>query len=256
MRDNTEIRRGVSWWKYGKAYDLLCSINPYYEENLAHFGSWFRSIPLPSGSLVCEIGAGTGNVMMRAAEMRPEVSYVHWDWNSVMNELARTKYGVAGFTNVEIVSKDLALFPAGRGPFDLIIAVNCLYTLGEVGPTLDSIRNSLKPDGMFYCIDIGRPLDTYSWARELFLRSLKQRGFFKTIGLLFRLRQAVIQNKAIDKSQSSGAFWEHSPDSFKRAMEIAGFAILEQGICYRDICDWAICTPAIGKASSTQQFKG
>ena len=238
--DSRKSPSEVSWWKYAEAYDLLCSINPYYQENLDSFRQWFSQLEIRPGSNICEIGAGTGNFLFEAAKLRPDLVFTHWDWNSSMNEIASRKYKTLSATTINVTSSDLAAYPLDQGPFDAVIAVNTLYTLSAPNEFLEKIIESLKVGGVLFCIDLGRPLDTFEWAKDLAKRSLRKDGIVHTLKLVFKLREAIWQNKAIDRSQLTGRYWEHTPEAFRGVMEDVGFEVITQAVCYREKCDLVV----------------
>lgn len=229
----------VSWWEYGQAYDLLCEANPHYADNLSRFSAWFEGLNLNASNSVCEIGAGTGNYLAEAMRLNPNPAFCHWDWNSVMNEQAEAKYRSLD-VSPEIISADIQSFPGDLKNLDVAIAVNSLYTFPHPRLVIDSVFRSLKPGGAFFTIDLGRPLETFGWARDLIMYNIKHRGFAATMKLTYKLRSAIAQNRKIDESQETGTYWEHSTEQFGATLEAAGFEVERLEICYRDKCDLAI----------------
>lgn len=234
----------VSWWEYGAAYDELCSINPHYEDNVSRFRQWCTGVELPANPVICDIGAGTGNYLLEAARAKPESQFYHWDWNSVMNDLAAAKYAEAGF-EATFASQNISDFPGDIPPVDLAIAVNSLYTFPDSKAVISRIFDSIKPGGLLFTIDLGRELDTGSWARDLIAYNIKTRGFTETLKLTYRLRHAIKQNRKIDQSQDDGAYWAHTTTEFAATMERAGFVVERLETCYRDKCDLAVCRKPI-----------
>jgi SAM-dependent methyltransferase len=153
-----------------------------------------------------------------------------------MNAIALQKYRSAG-KEVSIQSCDLRDFPSNGEPFDVIVAVNCLYTLEEPEVVLGKLFDRLEPGGYLFCIDLGRSIDTASWVKELVKHSVNVRGLIHTVRLAISLRQAFLENLSIEKAQNAGKFWEHSPDEFRQLFERRGFSIVQQSVCYRDKCD-------------------
>lgn len=222
----------------------MCSANPYYEENLQTFSRWFASLDLATNSVVCEVGAGTGNFLLQAIKQKPELRYVHIDLNVEMNRIAEEKYASCGH-QVEVLQSDATQLDR-EASFDVVIAVNTLYTMSDYSKALDAIFLALKPDGYFFCIDLGRELDTSSWVRELVKYNIRQRGGWNTAKLVYSLLEVINQNRKIDRAQASGAFRGHSSDSFREMFEAAGFHVIRQGVCYRDKCDLLIARRPAG----------
>ena len=230
----------VSWWNYANAYDLLCKINPYYQDNIESFSRWLASLEFNEPINFCEVGAGTGNFIEAASSVLSDASFFHWDWNSTMNEIASHKYTNARI-EVEIQNTDIRDFPGDLPRQDVLLAVNALYTFPNPHEVLRRAYDLLKPGGWFYTIDLGRPLNTRAWFTDLVCQNVKTIGVVETVKTTYKLRHAVTQNRKIDRSQSDGNYWHHEPEEFQHWLEEVGFQVLEADTCYRDVCDRAIC---------------
>lgn len=235
----------IDWSRYAKAYDYMCAINPYYQENLDLFQEWFRELNLEAGSLVVEVGAGTGNFICRALQVGPDLQYIHWDLDSVMNEVARKKYEVIG-ASVQIVEEDVEKLDQALDRCDVMLAINCVYSFDNPSKFLDDAYECIHPGGYLFCIDLGRPLGIGSWSKHLFWRCVKDYGFLQALVIVYKLKDVILQNRNIDRAQEAGKINEHSLDSFSRQFEASGFTVEKSGVCYWGKCDLVIARKPIG----------
>ena len=169
-----------SWWEYARSYDLLCETNYHYQDLLQKYESWLREEMSSRGLLdkpatICDIGAGTGNFLLRAAKIVPHARLIHWDWNSAMNDLARKKYNKAGIP-VEIVGKRAAELNNVDFNCDVLLLVNALYSMPNRKQVLANCRRIVAPCGKIYIIDTGRPINPMAFGSDLFLYLTKQKG--------------------------------------------------------------------------------
>ena len=101
-RSKTEARKEVRWDEYAEAYDVMCSANPAYTENLDIFNTWIGRLGLPRDAKVCDVGAGTGNYVLEVATRFPESSVIHLDSDPMMNRAASRKYRARGATTSDL----------------------------------------------------------------------------------------------------------------------------------------------------------
>ncbi len=240
----------VRWDEYARAYDVMCISNPAYQNNLALFRSWLDSIELTSKSTVCDVGAGTGNYTLELARRFPSTRVIHLDSDPVMNRTASRKYRNLAAENVEFrVSNVLG---AGFAPqsLDLIVCVNALYTFTGTLSVLEQFRSWLKPSGVLFLLDLGRPMNVADWSKYIIGASLKERGVRATVASFVKGRKAIGQNRLIRREQERGNYWLHSSEEFKTTVSSVGFEITSFQTCYRDVCDLAVCRRVSNSADS------
>jgi len=240
-RTRADARKEVRWDEYAEAYDVMCSANPAYAENLDIFNTWISRLGLPRDAKVCDVGAGTGNYVLEVATRFPESNVIHLDSDPMMNKAASRKYRARGATNVAFATSDArsATFPAAC--FDLIVCVNALYTFDSAERALERFHVWLKPTGYLFLIDLGRPMDVTDWSRYIVASSVKRVGFVETARAFLKGRKAIGQNRLIRREQQHGHYWLHTSDQFAMALQRSGFDIAHAGTCYRDVCDLAVC---------------
>jgi ubiquinone/menaquinone biosynthesis C-methylase UbiE len=242
----------VRWDEYAQAYDVMCSANPAYQKNLTLFREWIAGLHLPQASTICDVGAGTGNYVLELARRFPDARVIHLDSDPVMNRTASRKYSLSGVENVGFASSNASTVDLAPSSLDLIVCVNALYTFAEPSRVLDNFKLWLKPAGYLFVIDLGRPMDVADWSRYIVTSSVKTIGIGATLKAFFRGRKAIGQNRLIRREQELGRYWLHSPADFRVALINAGFEIGRTQICYRDVCDLAVCRKPTQSHLSTQ----
>jgi ubiquinone/menaquinone biosynthesis C-methylase UbiE len=158
-----------------------------------------------------------------------------------MNKTAARKYRSRGFDNIQFEHSSIQEAHFEPESFDLVVLVNALYAFSDPFDALRRINKWLSRRGRLYLIDLGRLMNVTDWARYIIGSSVRSTGVAKTVSSFVRGRQAITQNRSIRLNQDKGRYWVHTADQFKEALEHAGFSIEEQGTCYRDACDYAIC---------------
>lgn len=236
---------GVSWWDYAAAYDLQCEINYHYDELLSHFQNWLQGEYLTTGGIddptVCDLGAGTGNFILKLAEAVPQAKITHWDWNSEMIDRAKAKYSERCL-DVEIVAKDVSEFENDNRKFDLIVMINALYSFPNPEELIATCVNKLNEHGFLYVVDTGRPIDPMGWTIDLTLNAAKNSGIFNAIKTTWQLRNAIQQNKKIEAQGDAGVYWRHNLEDLVNLVESHGLQVSTKNVCYRGIADRVIAT--------------
>ncbi len=118
---------------------------------------------LGRGMRVLDIGSGTGDVAMTAAEVvGPEGAVVGVDVNPAILETARARAGEAGFENVEFVAGDARTLDLG-GDFDALIGRLVLMYMADPADALRQLAVRLRPGGIvaFQEVDFSPYRNTY-----------------------------------------------------------------------------------------------
>ena len=112
-----------------------------YEEKLSRV----RSL-LCATDRVLEVGCGTGGT---ALQLAPGVAYIiATDRSGGMVRIAQSKLGSDAPANVTFRQADASDRVDGQ-PFDAICAFSLLHLVHDVPALLDSVRQQLKPGGLF-----------------------------------------------------------------------------------------------------------
>jgi ubiquinone/menaquinone biosynthesis C-methylase UbiE len=230
----------VSWKSYSAQYDLMAEHNPAYQALLARAEGYFASLPLSPGSVIAEIGAGTGNYSTLAASLCPECQILHIEPDAGMNEVAVRKAWQRGLWNIEFLGTTADSAPLQPSSVDVVVAVHSLYAMPDPLGTIAKIHTWLRPDGQVFACDLGRVLDVSDWFSYLRRSLVSRLGYWKTMGILLSGREVAQQNRRIAQMQRSGAYWTHEPDEYVQVWQKAGFSVLTAEAQYRNYSDLVI----------------
>lgn len=234
----------MDWDAYAEHYDVMCELNPSYQENLGRLTKYVSGWQLPDDANICDLGAGTGNYISALSDLLPNARFTHLDFDPKMNKIARNKYSKGGLANVTLVEQPAQQAVFEPATFDLIVCINALYAISPQTQMLRKIRQWLTSDGLFFVIDFGRKQRTIDWMIYLFRESMKNHQVGTYAKALIESREVIKQNRRSAKGQSTGRYWTHSTSQFGRVLSDCGFAIDELYTCYRGYADLAICRRA------------
>jgi ubiquinone/menaquinone biosynthesis C-methylase UbiE len=158
-----------------------------------------------------------------------------------MTAMASKKYRRAGITHVTFEKRAVQELEIPPETLDLAICVNALYAFPDRSNVLRKLHRWLKPQAVFFVIDLGREMKVAEWTSFILSSSVQEAGLAQTILRLWKGRHAISQNSAIRANQLTGTYWLHHSRDFVSALREAGFEVLESGICYRGYCDFAVC---------------
>lgn len=187
--------------------------------------------------LLLDIGAGTGNFTLTAAEALPETSIIHLEPDKGMNQRFRDKMLKCEFTNIVCIEESFENANIETNSISIVVAVHSLYVLPSPKQALKRLFSWLKPGGCAFFCDLGRVLDISDWRQYLVAQLFRRNSLLKATSLLIRGRSIAQQNRLISKNQKIGVYWRHTPDEFREAIEEAGFHVIRQEIVYRDYSD-------------------
>lgn len=231
----------MDWDAYAEHYDIMCELNPSYQQNLNTLAKYLSRWQLRGDASICDLGAGTGNYIHLLSKLIPEASFTHVDFDAKMNELAAKKYANNSIDSVRIICDYAQRVEFEPESFDLVICVNALYAISPQKQVLNKVRSWLKDDGRFFLIDFGRKQRTMDWAFYLFRESLKRQRVGTYVKALLESREVIKQNRRSTKGQATGRYWTHSTSEFGNTLVDCGFEVEELFPCYRGYADLAIC---------------
>ncbi len=235
------MRQPVNWSAYAGAYDLMAQHNPAYRELLEDFEDQLGHWDVREGSLILDVGGGTGNFSCLAADRLPGSRVVLADASREMLGEATRKARTRGLDNLELLHVDLEATHFEPGSIDYAVCVHTLYTLNRPLELLERIHEWLRPGGAFYVCDVGRVIDTGDWARFLFRELQPRLGLARALHLFWRGRPVATANRHIAAAQRRGCYWVHRPGEFARALRKVGFRSDRQRLAYRGISDLVVC---------------
>ena len=108
---------------------------------------------LERGIDVCDVGCGQGHAINLMAKAYPKSRFTGWDFSEDGIAAARKEAAKLGVTNVTFDTKDVATID-GSQQFDFITVFDAIHDQAQPAIVLKGIADSLRPDGVFLCVDI------------------------------------------------------------------------------------------------------
>ena len=232
----------MDWEMYAEAYDGVCEDNPSYQDILDRLVQRVSSWDLGVTPRICDVGAGTGNFVVRLAQIFPDAEITHLDMDQAMNDRAVEKYARENVTNVTITQQLVQRAQFAEQSFDLIVCVNALYAMEARPIVLQRLKRWLSVGGILFIVDFGRRHSILDWGVYMFRNMVKKYGFVGYVRRSIANFEAVKQNNRLGKGQDSGRYWTHSTIEFGGILRETGFEVRELQSCYRGYADMAVCT--------------
>ena len=172
---------------------------------------------IPMGSRVLDMGCGTGDLSLEAAQMLgPAGEVVGLDFSSKMLAVAEKRYQSLGRPlngHFKFIQKSAEELPLLEKPFDLVVSGFVLRNLPQIDRVLTGVHESLKSGGEVRLLDFTEPRG--SFGRALF------RAHMNTYGALFGRLLFGKDFPAGYMAESAKRF--PKPDEFVQKMKRAGF---------------------------------
>ena len=102
----------------------------------------------------------------------------------------------------------------------------------------------LEPGGSALLVNAGRVIKVLDWQMAIGWHLLRSYGLKKTLQIMKEGKQISQQNAYIRKMQRTGIFWTHTHEAFCRAVQNAGFEILDSKTCFRGDSDFVLARKA------------
>jgi SAM-dependent methyltransferase len=120
------------------------------------------ALPLASGLVerleqgidVADFGTGGGRAINLMARAFPKSRFTGFDISEAGLAIGRAEAKEWGLTNATFEARDSADFVGGSERFDLITALDVIHDLAKPRETLQGIYDSLRPGGIFFCVDM------------------------------------------------------------------------------------------------------
>ncbi|MGI9328723.1 MAG: class I SAM-dependent methyltransferase [Pseudomonadales bacterium] len=231
----------IQWSVYAEHYDAMCSVNPSYESMLTLVLDKVLQLKLPDNARILDVGAGTGNLLLRIARELPDSEIVHLDMDNGMNRWAKKKYDETGISNISIAETQFLSWLPGDQKFDLILSTNALYAIHPHEDALAKLNSLLKKEGNMVLVDFGRKQNTNDWLWYIAKSSIKSNGIKSTAKIFKENWEAARQNRRTTAAQENGYYWLHNTQEFASELIGAGFEVYELERCYRGYSDLAVC---------------
>lgn len=123
-----------------KVAEFMNKGNSNFYEKLQEEVEWFN------GMRILEIGFGNGQHISQFFKKAKDIQYVGVDYSEKMIELASENYPNCQFYLADVIDLDLKDEP----PFDLIISINTVYFINDLGKLAIVLKNHLSKSGFIY----------------------------------------------------------------------------------------------------------
>lgn len=115
---------------------------------------WIAAVPglterLRRGGRVAEVGCGGGRALLSAAAAFPASTFVGYDLDETSLSRARGRARSLGLDARARFERRAAEDSAAAGPFDLVMAFNCVHDMSHPVDALRGVRTALAHDGWF-----------------------------------------------------------------------------------------------------------
>ena len=243
-KTQTPPEKEVDWSSYAQTYDLLLSYNPFYQELYKEVIAVAQAWDIAEGSMIADIGAGTGNYSCTLAKLFPQAEVLHVDRDPGMCQVALQKVQNRGLNNIEIRNEgvdEVFIPPSSLGA---CTCIHALYTFPNPQQVLQNIYGWLTPGGLGIFVDPGRPVRVLDWQIAIARRMIQAHGLRKTLQVMREGKEVSKQNRRAARMQAEGKFWTHSHAEFCEAVIDAGFKILEAHTTFRGISDFVVAKKA------------
>ncbi len=230
--------KSVDWYAYARKYDLLLTYNPFYQEVHQEIMTLVQSWDLPKGSILADLGAGTGNYSVEVARRVAQAQVIHLENNRSMNALAAGK--AAHLMNFQILDRNIGNVDFDAGSLHGLLCINALYTFPEPRAILENMYRWLAPGARAVLVDPGRVMKVLPWTIAITRHLLWRYGLRRTLSVLRDAKSVSEQNAHIRAMQREGTYWTHTHAEFREAVEAAGFTIEDSKTCFRGYCDYVV----------------
>lgn len=111
-----------------------------------------KMLPIKKTDCILDLGAGTGYITIPAAKFVEGLVYA-LDIDSNMLEIINSKAKKENITNVQTLKGNIDEIPLPASSIDLVVASLVLHEVKEVANSLEQIKQVLKEDGHFVCVE-------------------------------------------------------------------------------------------------------
>jgi len=234
----------VDWGRYAEQYDAVTvDLKPAYQ----------RIIKMPLGDelgdlleytnaeLICDLGAGTGNLSIPLAIKYPDSKVVHADFNQRYNDIAKGKAEKDGIDTIDFHladAEDVGKIQERYGrPFDIVFMIHALYAMrsqkdmDKPNRVLKAVYESLRADGRLCVIDIEKEMNLLHLIADGLIAAVKKYGLKRALSLFKEMDQAKHQNANVIRNQRDGTYITQKVDELVGMLDRAGFK--ENNILYK-----------------------
>ena len=242
----------VDWRSYAAVYDVMAEANPAYRALVDDYRRFVGGLRLRPGDVLVDVGAGTGNYTLAAAEAWPQCHVLHVDADDGMNHRARAKRAATGFGNLEIRTAGIDAFDLPDESAALVTAVHSLYTFPDPHAAIAKMFRWLRPGGALFACDPGAPHLQSGAGEAAFDAHVPEDVAGPLAYIERRAREVIRQNRRIGRAVDAGTYWRHDASTFRTAFEQAGFEVAETRSVYRGVSDLVIAQKPVTVARAAR----
>jgi demethylmenaquinone methyltransferase/2-methoxy-6-polyprenyl-1,4-benzoquinol methylase len=155
---------------------------------------------LPKGSRLLDVATGTGDVLLQAEKIRPDLQLVGVDPSHRMLEIAKQKFiktGGPAIQKCELINADARQLPFEANLFDVVTISWGIRNVKPYTQGLQEIKRVLKPGGRLVVLESGQPE-------------------FKVVREFYKVYSRVLPyiGQAFSKFRPAYQYYSHSVDKF------------------------------------------
>jgi ubiquinone/menaquinone biosynthesis C-methylase UbiE len=234
----------VDWERYAQQYDAVTiDLKPAYQTivKMPLRGELEGLLEYTKAQLICDLGAGTGNLSIPLATTYPALRVAHIDSDQTYNDIAKRKAEEAGTRNIDFHladAEDVGRIGEGYGrPFDIVFMTHALYAMrsrndmDKPDRVLKTVYETLRADGRLCVIDIEKEMNLLHLIADGLFSGIKKYGLRRALLLFKQMDQAKHQNANIIRNQRDGTYITQKVDGLVGMLVKAGFK--EDDILYK-----------------------
>ncbi len=132
----------------GPLYNVLIYrvLDRWYDE-------FFRTLPIPRGANILDVGSGAGQATLRLAVQHPEASICGIDYAVSQVRIAQLLQKYRKVHNIEFKMADALRIPFRDDGFDVVVSLGSIKHWLDAKKGLAEIHRVLKSDGFAYIVE-------------------------------------------------------------------------------------------------------
>jgi len=131
-----------------------------------------------TGQKILEVGCGPGFFTIPAARMVEDGTIYALDLYPMMIEIVKKKDKKHRLDNVKTINSPACRTGLNDKSIDLIVCIDVLSDISDIGPTLQEMHRILKSDGILSVYEPHTGLEPGAWKPERSIKELTSTGLF------------------------------------------------------------------------------
>lgn len=234
----------VDWDRYAEQYDAVTiDLKPAYQKIIKMpLGAELEDLlEYTNAELICDLGAGTGNLSIPLATKYPDLKVVHIDFSQTYNDIAKSKAEKDRIDNIDFHladAEDVRKTQEQYGrPFDVVFMIHVLYAMrsqkdmSKPNRVLKAVYESLRAGGRLCVIDIEKEMNLLHLIADGLISARRKYGLRGALSLFKEMDQAKHQNANVIRNQRDGTYITQKVNGLVAMLDRAGFK--ESNILYK-----------------------